>query len=801
LTEARLADWLRPPADCLPLPPAADRAAWGEGGRADRATVGCLVARAESDRGQPWPALPASAWAQFHRRGERQSYETACFARAARLNRAVVAAAASGGSAEWLDEVGDGLVLLCEQSSWCWPAHDDAWPRSGAILPDAARPYLDLGAGEAAAQAAWTWQLVGAELEARLPGLRRRLDLELERRVLDPLEGRRDWPWLGRDTPVHNWNPWILGHVLTAALRLVEDRPRRARLVRLCLEGLDRYVAALPEDGAVDEGQAYWWHGAGRLLEALAVLRHASGGRLDALGLPRLRRTLGFPAAMDLGGGWCLNYADASAKPTSEQPWATLFRLATLMGEPAAAAHALSRRVVGTPVAESEDGLARLLPALIDQAWARGRRDGAGGAGVDGDVPGGGAGTAVPSGGGAGAFVPGGVMGVAVRGAGVGGVVPGDGVGAAVPGGDGAGAAVPDSGIYPSGVGPAGEGRTLGGGGLERAWPRDLYYASTQVWVARQRAGATTDLTVSAKGGHNGENHNHCDVGTVIVALDGRPVLVDAGRATYTALSFGPERHRLWANASQWHNVPFVGRTEDDGGQGVGRAFAASGARSGWDEADSWFELELAEAYAVGRLAAWRRTVRLERGVAPAVRLVDGGASPDDAAGGSLGGMGGGVPLGGPAMETGQPLPQAVQPMIGRFGPGRPAAGRAQAVIHDAWRPGPEAGRLAAGAAQVVIHDAWRLSPGADSRVELRYLLAGRPLELGSTALRLASLAGATWELAWGEGPRARLVERPLDDPLLTRVWGDGLVQLRLDVSALSQARVIIRAVAAQKRT
>ena len=49
--------------------------------------------------------------------------------------------------------------------------------------------------------------------------------------------------------------------------------------------------AVLPEDGAIDEGYAYWWNGACRALEALDVLRHATGGALDASAVPALAPT------------------------------------------------------------------------------------------------------------------------------------------------------------------------------------------------------------------------------------------------------------------------------------------------------------------------------------------------------------------------------------------------------------------------------------------------------------------------------------------------------------------------------
>ena len=239
-----------------------------------------LRERAEAERGAPWPTPLASGYARYFRDGDRVGYETVVRERERRVSRAAVMAAVTGDHA-WLDEAADGVTLLCEQSSWCWPAHDDTFRRHGAVVPTVTDPCLDLGAGEVAGQLAWLDHLLGDRLDERVPGLRARIRHEADRRVLTPFETRRDWHWLGLDGNVHNWSPWIHGNVLVAALRLVDDPADRARLVSLVVEGLDRYVAVLPEDGAIDEGYAYWWNGACRALEALEVVAHATEAAIN----------------------------------------------------------------------------------------------------------------------------------------------------------------------------------------------------------------------------------------------------------------------------------------------------------------------------------------------------------------------------------------------------------------------------------------------------------------------------------------------------------------------------------------
>jgi hypothetical protein len=500
----------------LPVPTAADRDAWDAArGTADPAARHDLIARARHDLGTPWPQPLASAAARVHRDGDRDGWERVAFARQRRLSRAAVAAAVTLEDV-WLDEVTDGVWLLCEQSSWCWPAHDDSRARHGSVLPVVTDPFLDLGAGEVAGQLAWIDHLLGEQLDARSPGLRARMAHEARTRVLVPFRDRRDWHWLGLDGDVHNWNPWIHGNVLVAALRFLDPAERPAT-VALVIEGIDRYVASLPDDGAIDEGYGYWWNGACRALEALDIMRHSTAGRLDATAVPALRATVAFPHHMQLGGPWFVDFADSQALPSAEQPWHALHRAATHSADAAASAFAASHRHPGAPAATEREGLGRLLRGMTDPAWL-------------------------------------------------------DATPAAAPLQD------------------------------------DVWLASTQVRVVRQQPGRETGLALAIKGGHNAEHHNHNDVGSVIVASDGVPVVADAGRPTYTAATFGPERYDIWTMQSSWHSVPEIRGTA----QAVGRAFAATAVEV-LDGDPAGLELDLAGAYPVPGLRQWRRSATLDR--------------------------------------------------------------------------------------------------------------------------------------------------------------------------------------------
>ncbi len=103
------------------------------------------------------------------------------------------------------------------------------------------------------------------------------------------------------------------------------------------------------------------------------------------------------------------------------------------------------------------------------------------------------------------------------------------------------------------------------------AAPEDAWLPDLQLRVIH-RAG----MTLCCKGGHNGESHNHNDVGSFMLYAEGRPEIVDAGCMRYTAATFSDKRYTLWNTRSAYHNVPLVNGCE----QLPGRGFAARDVRS-----------------------------------------------------------------------------------------------------------------------------------------------------------------------------------------------------------------------------
>ncbi len=128
---------------------------------------------------------------------------------------------------------------------------------------------------------------------------------------------------------------------------------------------------------------------------------------------------------------------------------------------------------------------------------------------------------------------------------------------------------------------------------LQHVWLPDL-----QVMTAREPF-------VAFKGGHNGESHNHNDVGSFIVYADDKPLLIDPGVGEYTAKTFSKQRYEIWTMQSDYHNLPRInGQSQCEGKQYAARVVKYQPGQ---------LTLDLKEAYPhEAQIRWWKRTVKVQ---------------------------------------------------------------------------------------------------------------------------------------------------------------------------------------------
>ncbi|RIX50833.1 hypothetical protein D3P08_19240 [Paenibacillus nanensis] len=152
-------------------------------------------------------------------------------------------------------------------------------------------------------------------------------------------------------------------------------------------------------------------------------------------------------------------------------------------------------------------------------------------------------------------------------------------------------------------------------------WPAEAHYMPDAEWfMSRHASRHGAVYCFAAKGGHNGESHNHNDCGHFILHADGETYVADLGRGLYSKQYFGPERYSFWCNGSQGHSVPVAGGLLQE--EGEHRKAAVLEASIG--ESEDRFALELSGAYPESAgLLGLQRSFVWSKGEAPGLTLSD----------------------------------------------------------------------------------------------------------------------------------------------------------------------------------
>ena len=148
--------------------------------------------------------------------------------------------------------------------------------------------------------------------------------------------------------------------------------------------------------------------------------------------------------------------------------------------------------------------------------------------------------------------------------------------------------------------------RTDGTGGL----PLRTFYPDGQVLIARLGASAPQRLAAAIKGGCNADMHNHNDLGTYVVSLDGKVVCGDPGGEWYTARTFSSRRYDSPYLSSYGHPVPRVNGCL----QPAGAAYRTKIVSTSFSDDCDRVEYDMTAAYpAEAKVASLVRTLVFDR--------------------------------------------------------------------------------------------------------------------------------------------------------------------------------------------
>nr|WP_300851392.1 heparinase II/III family protein [uncultured Acetatifactor sp.] len=293
-----------------PFPTARERSAWEE---LPPELRGRLISHGEESLDYSWPPILATDFMAFQRTGNRVNYEKIYFERRYRLNSLVLAECTEG-KGRFLDAVINGIFALCEESAWQLPPHNSYQRNAPAeLLPDAARPVLDLFACETGAQLACIRYLLEQQLNAVSPFIVTRIAIELERRIAAPYLHRHFW-WMGDgEEPMCNWTPWCTQNVLLAIFLNGCDQPLGKAVLAKAAVSCDLFLKDYGADGCCDEGAQYFRR-AGLCLDTAADLMNqiTEGAFTHLYQWEKIRNIAMYIANVHVHGKYYFNFADCS---------------------------------------------------------------------------------------------------------------------------------------------------------------------------------------------------------------------------------------------------------------------------------------------------------------------------------------------------------------------------------------------------------------------------------------------------------------------------------------------------------
>jgi hypothetical protein len=462
--------------------------------------------RAKELLGHEWLVLPATLYLDFYRNGNRSRYEDRYFQRRLNIFYLMMAECIEGHGA-YLDDLINGVWAICEESTWVVPAHNNHDRKRGADVLELAHVeedcYVDLFAAETGALLSWVYFFLGDVIATRAPLVKRRIELEVEQRILLPYLTHTDWSWMGldHDNPVNNWNPWINSNMLVCYLVFTRVFARAQEGVEKTIHSVNRFIHFYTDDGGCDEGPSYFDKAGGALFDYVEELGECTD--LSYLYTEeRIRNMASYIYKVYISRNFFVNYADADS--TVAVPLDLLARTAVNTGDENLLAFCSYLRE-HTYYADRSKPVGNLFSVYRILA----------------DI-----------------FKP---------------------------------LTTTDKAFIA---------------------PPVSWFPGIQVVTARDTKEG--GLFFSVKGGYNAESHNHNDVGTFLLYCGGQPVVVDAGRETYTKFTFSEKRYSIWTNQSSYHNLPQINGFD----QSPGVMYKATNVRySSFEEGTTCFSLNIAGAY------------------------------------------------------------------------------------------------------------------------------------------------------------------------------------------------------------
>jgi hypothetical protein len=283
-----------------------------------------LVQAGEKHLDYTFEPISATISLDFVRSGDRERHSGISFEKRNVLMQLLLAESVED-KGRFTEAILNGVWSICEESYWGVPAHI-----RGTGIPDVENPVVDLFTAETAALLGMADYFIGAKMDAINPLFRKRIYHETNVRFFEPMLTRGDsYGWMSKTQQVNNWNPWIMSNWISATLMVEKDQNRRTEMVYKAMDGMDRYLNSLGDDGGCDEGPSYWTAAGASVYDCLEMLAAATNNKVDIYDHPLIQNMGSYFYKVHIDGNYFVNFADAD--PTLKPDGLLLYRFGNAM--------------------------------------------------------------------------------------------------------------------------------------------------------------------------------------------------------------------------------------------------------------------------------------------------------------------------------------------------------------------------------------------------------------------------------------------------------------------------------------
>ncbi len=243
--------------------------------------------------------LTYSDFKLFFTTGDRSVYEGRYFKRRRALASAALMSLLYPEKDEYLTVLTDTVWCVCDEYTWCLPAHQKQIERSD-------RSVIDLFASETGFALAEIDALLGDRLD---PLIRDRIAVEIRQRIEEPFLAKEPYSWW--ETGTNNWTAVCTGSV--ACTLMLTDPETARRLIPRFERSMDRFLTGFSDEGICYEGPGYWKYGFGFFTVYADMLRRFTDGKIDRFGDPKVKKIASFLQKIFLSGKSAASFSDGGA--------------------------------------------------------------------------------------------------------------------------------------------------------------------------------------------------------------------------------------------------------------------------------------------------------------------------------------------------------------------------------------------------------------------------------------------------------------------------------------------------------